>query len=95
MALTKEQIKAKLLPKQLAKRTKAVVWGDVVSAVASASTEQKNLIVSRLKVRDYNTVGRILSEILMSALKSEVDQALDQALANNSLNLDELSDILQ
>ena len=95
MALTKEQVIQKFLPRALLKRRNTIVWGDIVSAVASTSTLNKEAIVNALKGKDYVNTGRILSEILMANLASEVQQNLTTALANNSLNLDELSDILE
>lgn len=94
MALTKEQIAQKFLPIALNKRRSSIVWGDVVSSVASSSNIQKAAIVDSLKVKDYQTTGRILSEILMASLATEVLGDINTKLANNSLNVDELSDLL-
>jgi hypothetical protein len=95
MTLTKEQIIARILPGQVTKRRRDIVWGDIVAAVASASATQKNSIVTNLKTKDYPQVGKILAEIVFAALKVEVTQDLETKLANNSLNLDELSEILE
>jgi hypothetical protein len=95
MALTKDEIKTRLLPRQLVKRRASIVWGDVVSSVASANASQKVAIADKLRVKDYVSVGRILSEIVMAALVVEVQNDLDQKLANNSLSVDELSEILE
>lgn len=95
MARTKEQIKARILPNQLVKRRKEIVWGDIVSSIASASTVNKEALLDKLKLKDYSNAGRILSEILMVELSSEVSQSIDVMLANNSLNLDELSEIFE
>ena len=95
MALTKDEIKTRLLPRQLVKRRASIVWGDVVSSVASANASQKAAIADKLRVKDYVSVGRILSEIVMAALVVEVQSDLDQKLANNSLSVDELSEILE
>jgi len=95
MALTKDEIKTRLLPRQLVKRRARIVWGDIVSSVASANATQKAAIADKLRVKDYISVGRILSEIVMAALVVQVQQDLDQKLANNSLNIDELSEILE
>ena len=95
MALTKDEIKTRLLPRQLVKRRASIVWGDVVSSVASANASQKAAIADKLRVKDYVSVGRILSEIVMAALVVEVQNDLDQKLANNSLSVDELSEILE
>lgn len=95
MALTKDEIIARILPGQLTKRRKEIVWGNIVSAVASASTVQKQAIAERLRNKDFVSVGRILSEIVMAALAIEVNNDLNQKLANNSLSIDELSEILE
>ena len=95
MALTKDEIKTRLLPRQLVKRRASIVWGDIVSSVASANATQKAAIADKLRVKDYISVGRILSEIVMAALVVEVQSDLDQKLANNSLSVDELSEILE
>jgi hypothetical protein len=95
MALTKDEIKTRLLPRQLVKRRASIVWGDIVSSVASANATQKAAIADKLRVKDYISVGRILSEIVMAALVVQVQQDLDQKLANNSLSVDELSEILE
>lgn len=94
MALTKDQIIQKFLPQVLIKRRSTIVWGDIVSAVAGSSTIQKTAIVDSLKSKDYATTGRILSEILMASLVTEVTQDLTSKLADNRLTVDELSDLL-
>ena len=95
MALTKEEIKARILPGQLVKRRRDMVWGDIVSNIASANDTQKDALVTKLRIKDYVSAGRILSEILMAALVVQVQQDLDQKLANNSLSVDELSEIFE
>ena len=94
MPLTKDEIKTRILPGLIVKRRKSIVWGDIVAAVATASAAQKQAIADKLANKDLLAVGRILSEIVMASLATEVSGNLDQMLANNSLNLDELSDIL-
>lgn len=94
MALTKEQIAARILPGQLVKRRKNIVWGDIVSAVASASNTQKAAIAEKLRNREYAAIGKLLSEIVMASILAEVQLDINNKLANNSLNLDELSEIL-
>lgn len=95
MALTKDEIKAKVFPNLLVKRRKEIVWGDIVSSIASASAVNKSSLVDKLKLRDYSNAGRILSEILMAELSSDVSKNVDTMLANNSLNIDELSEIFE
>ncbi len=96
MALTKEQIIARILPGQVTKLRRDLVWGeDVVSAVGSATTTQKNIIVANLKTKNYQEVGKLLAEIVFKALTAKVALDLETKLANNSLNLDELSEILE
>jgi hypothetical protein len=95
MALTKEEIIARILPGQLTKKRKDIVWGDVVSSVASASATQKATIVANLKSKNYPQVGKLLADIVSDALRIAVTTDLEEKLANNSLNLDELSEILE
>lgn len=94
MPLTVEEIKAKLLPKLLINKRKTVTWGTVVSSIAQASQAQKETIVEALKSRNYAVVGRVLSEIVTKEFLTESTRELDQMLANNSLNVDELGEIL-
>jgi hypothetical protein len=95
MTLTKDQLKSRFLPSLLVKRRQTVVWGDVVSAVAAATPQQKAAIVEKLKTKEYAQVGRDLAEILMASLTAEINQTLDSKLADNRLTIDELSDILE
>jgi hypothetical protein len=95
MTLTKEQIIARILPGQVTKLRRDLVWGDVVSAVGSATTTQKNIIVANLKTKNYQEVGKLLAEIVFKALTAKVTLDLETKLANNNLNLDELSEILE
>ena len=95
MTLTKEQVIQKFLPRALIKRRNNIVWGDVVSAVASSPAVSKEAIVNALKGKEYANAGRILSEILMAALSEEVQNNLNSALADNRLSLAELSDIFE
>jgi hypothetical protein len=71
-----------------------VVWGDVVSAVASANATQKQRLTTSLSNKDFVVAGRTIMEILMDNFLAEIEQDLNQKLANNSLSVDELSEIL-
>jgi hypothetical protein len=94
MALTKEQIVNRFIPRTLVKRNQSIVWGDVVSAVATATTLQKQAMVDALKAKNYAEVGRAIAELLMVSLTEEIRADINTKLANNSLNLDELSELL-
>ena len=94
MALTKEQIINRFLPRVLVKRNQSIVWGDVVSSVAAATTLQKGSIIDALKAKNYTEVGRTIAEILMVSLTEEIRADITTKLANNSLSVDELSELL-
>lgn len=95
MPLTKEEIITRFLPNQLVKRRKNIVWGDVVSAIASINNTQKESILERLRNKEYASVGRIISEAVVEGLLREVQADLENKLANNSLNIEELSEIIE
>ena len=94
MALTKEQIVKRLLPRALVKRNNNIAWGDVVSAVAKADTLQKQAIVAALQAKEYKSVGKMLVEILMAYLEVEVKNDINTKLADNRLDINELGELL-
>ena len=94
MALTKEQIVKRLLPRALVKRNNNIVWGDVVSAVAQVDTLQKQAIVAALQAKEYKSVGKMLVEILMAYLEVEVKNDINTKLADNRLDINELGELL-
>jgi hypothetical protein len=71
MAYTKEQIIAKILPGQVVKRRKEIVWGNIVSAIATANDTQKDRIIANLKNKNYPLVGKILSSIIFTSLEDK------------------------
>jgi hypothetical protein len=93
MALTKEEIIAKFLPTMLKKRRFGVKWEDISAAITNASIEQKGALKRGVKDKDYASIGRTLSEMVMAGIVVEVQADLESKLANDSLNINELSDI--
>ena len=94
MALTKEEIIAKFLPVMLKKRRFGVKWDDINTAITNANADQKSTLKSGIKNKNYAIVGKALSEMVMAVIVVEVKADLEAKLANNSLNIDELSEIL-
>ena len=94
MALTKEEIIAKFLPIMLKKRRFGVKWDDINTAITNANADQKSTLKSGIKNKNYAIVGKALSEMVMAVIVVEVKADLEAKLANNSLNIDELSEIL-
>lgn len=95
MTLTKEQLISKLAPRIENKLRRNIVWGTVTSAVAAASSAQKDAIVNALKAKNYVAAGGELGLIIQARLEEDAVTNITSALANDSLNLSELSEILE
>lgn len=95
MALTKDQIIERLATRVVHKIRPTIVWGDLVSAIASSTSAEKDAIVEAIRNKSPSVIGDIIVKIMEVDIKNKAKTNVTQALANNSLNIDELSDILE
>ena len=95
MALTKEQLKARLAGKLISKEIPKIVWGTVVSAVGAATPEIKTTIVDGIKLNNYAAIGMTIVTLVRNKIKVDVENSLDSMLADNRLTVDELGEILE
>lgn len=86
---TKEEIKAKILP-----RLVATEFVPITSVVAQMSQAEKEIADAALRARNAKRLGDIIINSAKHLRKAAADQKADQYLANNSLDLNELEDIL-
>lgn len=86
---TKEEIKAKILSKLTSRQA-----ANFTSTVAQMSQPAKDDAQTALINRDTKMLGKIIIAESDKLRKSAADQRADQLLANNSLDLDELDEVL-
>jgi GTP-sensing pleiotropic transcriptional regulator CodY len=94
MALTKEEIAAKLARRVQAKMRRDLTWGQLVAAVGGATPAEKDHILTALKAGDPATIGGLLFHLVNEQLAAEARAEVANALANNSLSLAELERVL-
>lgn len=92
--MTREEIAAKLQERIFHKKQTEVVWGDLVSVVASAPAADKTLILSAANRSDYVAVGDVLMKLIRAKLYGDAGVEVTTILTDDSLNLTELERIL-
>ena len=94
MPKTKDQIVSILTRKKTGEMLNASAWGDLVSAIQTATPAQKNEIVKQLVSGKSKLAGVTLQGLLNENAKERAKSFVNTALANNSLSLEELDDLL-
>ncbi len=95
MTLTKEQLIDKLSLRVMGKIRNTLTWQDLVSSVATASNQEKANILDSLKRKSPNELGNIILKLVEVNVKTKAIADVTLKLENNSLNLTELSEILE
>jgi hypothetical protein len=95
MTLTKEQLIDKLSLRVMGKIRNTLTWQDLVSSVATASNQEKANIIDSLKRKSPNELGNIILKLVEVNVKTKAIADVTLKLENNSLNLTELSEILE
>jgi hypothetical protein len=72
-----------------------LTWQDLVSSVATASNQEKANIIDSLKRKSPNELGNIILKLVEVNVKTKAIADVTLKLENNSLNLTELSEILE
>lgn len=86
---TKEEIKAKILPRLI-----AAEFVPITSVVAQMTQDQKDLADHALRSRNAKLLGETILNAAKPLRSAAASQKADQMLANNSLDLNELEEIL-
>lgn len=92
--MTKEELAKKLKERLVHKREKEIVWGDIVSAIASASAGDKDIIVTAAQTRDYPTIQEALFRLVRGKIEADAADEAASILTDDSIDLTELERIL-
>ena len=91
---TKDEIKAKILPRLEARKMRELSWVDITTAIGSASQAQKDSLNEMIQDNSPIRVGAMVLELVRTQVKFTAGQAADVMLANNTLSLDEADQVL-
>ena len=92
--MTPEEAKQRIVPKLVAARSGEVTWADVVSAINAANPAQQNRIARAISRNRYEVVGKVIAKLINQAIRDEAQTRADAILADNSVDLTELGELL-
>lgn len=88
--MTKDEAKAKFLPRLTAKRKTEATWGDIVSSVQSASTAQKSGIVDAYRQNSSAQIGHALQIIVDAYVAAQAEVEMNAILDDDAIDLAEI-----
>lgn len=94
MALTKEQVQARIAVRLQEKLADSIVWADITSSVGKAGTAAKNDIVNAVKRGDAKAIGLKILGLVSDNVKTKAEETAAEYLVNDSLNISELENLL-
>ena len=94
MALTKDEIKARIVRKLAPQYRASLTWAELVAGVGQATALQKQAIVQAVIDNDAQLAGRRLIDLAAAKVEALAGAEADTMLADDSLALAELEKIL-
>ena len=90
--MTKDELIARIARK----KTKGVelTWAQFTSAVGSAGQEAKAALLDAVNKDDASRIATAIASIVVSKRRDIVKPEIDQIIANDSLTLDQISELL-
>ena len=92
--MTPAEAKEKIVPRLIAKRSDEIAWGDIVSAVNTATPQQRQRMARALSRNRHAVVGKVIARLVNQVVRAEAETQADALLADNSINLTELAELL-
>jgi hypothetical protein len=94
MARTKEEIASVLAERKVHQFVKDSVWTDLTGAVQSQGAANRSKLLDLLKTGNVNEAGQLLRDWLADDAKTRAKVYVDNLLADNSLSIAELDELL-
>jgi hypothetical protein len=91
--MTKTELVAFLVRRKAEADIGAIAWADVVTAVQALDAGQKQAIVTAIRQRKVD-VGRILVQAVLDLVESRATTAVQTALADDTLTVTELGQLI-
>jgi hypothetical protein len=93
--MTKEEISQRLAQRKTQEHFKNSTWADLVTAIQSYDAQQRANFVGLLTSGETRKAGVALQKILFENAKGRARTEIDTLLADDTLNLTEISSILR
>ena len=94
MALTKDEIKARIVPKLAAEARAGLTWGQIKDAVNEAGAAAKREIVAAVVDGNARLAGTLMIDQAAAHLQTLAGAEADTLLADDALSLAELERVL-
>ena len=94
MARTKEQIAEILTKRYTRNMMQSSAWGDLVAAVQAATPGDRDVLLNHVKNGRTKQAGIKMQRLLVENAKSRAKTQVDTMLADDSLNLTELDELI-
>ncbi len=91
--MTKAELVELLARRKASADVQAIVWADIVAAVQALSAEQRQSIVEAVRARRVD-VGRLLVQAVIDLVESRATTAVQAALADDTLTVSELGQLV-
>lgn len=94
MALTRDEIKARLAARLAPQYRDLLTWAQLVAAVGAAGSGKKQEVLNAVKAGNARQVGDLLISLTGAYLKTLADADADAMIADDTLSLAELEKVL-
>ncbi|MCU0810610.1 MAG: hypothetical protein MUE59_06170 [Thiobacillaceae bacterium] len=92
--MTKDEIKAIIVPRLAARARAELTWGQVKDAVSAAGGAAKADVVAAIVAGNAKQAGALLIALTSAYLKTSAGTTADGLLADDNLSLAELEQVL-
>jgi hypothetical protein len=94
MALTKEQVKARILPKLTRSAMEQMTWAEFASAIAAAGAQTKAELLGLVRGGNARELGAKIIAVAGAKAQEQAGAKADALIADDALSLAELEDVL-
>ena len=88
--MTKDELKARIVPTLTVKHRKDLSWNELVRSVQGATNEEKAALVGLIAAGSHAKAGKLMFNLVNSLMRSDAEGEADDMLADDSLSLDEI-----
>lgn len=87
-------IKQRLMRAGVEDTISSITWHGFVSRISGLSANQKQNLLNAYKTQSAEVLGRTLIDSVNTAIKGEVEPAIDSKIAKGSLNIADIDRII-
>ncbi len=91
MPINQQQLEARIANDLVNKYMEDLVWGDVVGAMQNAGPGDRQIILTGLKNRQFDKIGKALVKLVVSELLSQAAVESATMLVDEKLDMTEIN----